>query len=226
MDQKDIFCKEAMDPSHFRVVVFGSARPKPGDALYTEVVHLGAAVADMGFDIVTGGGPGLMEAANVGHQVRAAELREAGVDGHVHSFGINIALPFEQHINPGVKISREHERFSTRLDEFMALANVVVLVPGGVGTMLELFYTWQLVQVKHICNIPIILVGDMWEGLLTWLKDVPMEGGMFSLDDLHVLKHVKNCEEAQEAIQEWHDLFVEKGEEVCLNWKKYGLNGN
>jgi len=222
-NQKDIFCQEAMERGHFRVVVFGSARLEPGDELYEEVYQLGGAIADMGFDIVTGGGPGLMQAANMGHQATAKMLKDSGGDGHVHSFGINIKLPFEQEINPGVKISREHERFSTRLDEFMALANVVVLVPGGVGTMLELFYTWQLIQVKHMCNIPIILVGDMWKGLIEWLKDVPMKEGMLSRKDIHSLKYVANCEEAVDAIQEWHELFSQEGENACLNWKKYEL---
>ena len=223
VNPKDIFCEEAMEPGHFRVVVFGSARPKPGDELYEEVYKLGGAIADAGFDIVTGGGPGLMEAANTGHQSRAKELRAKGLNGHVHSFGINIKLPFEQVINPGVKISREHERFSTRLDEFMSLANVIVLVPGGVGTMLELFYTWQLIQVKHMCNIPIILVGDRWKGLLRWLRDTPMEEGMFTEDDFQILKFVKNCEEAMTAIEEWHELFLESGDSACLNWKKYEI---
>ena len=199
-----------------------------GGLIYYDGANLNAIVGvcrpgDMGFDIVTGGGPGLMQAANMGHQATAKMLKDSGGDGHVHSFGINIKLPFEQEINPGVKISREHERFSTRLDEFMALANVVVLVPGGVGTMLELFYTWQLIQVKHMCNIPIILVGDMWKGLIEWLKDVPMKEGMLSRKDIHSLKYVANCEEAVDAIQEWHELFSQEGENACLNWKKYEL---
>ncbi|MDP4008700.1 MAG: LOG family protein [Candidatus Peregrinibacteria bacterium] len=223
MVQKDIFAEEALDPGHFRVVVFGSSRTVKDSPLFKQVYKFGEVIADMGFDIVTGGGPGVMEAANTGHQDRASELLKAGRNGHVHSFGINIKLPFEQRINPGVKISHEYQRFSARLDEFMSLANVIVIFPGGVGTQLELFYTWQLIQVQHMCHIPIILVGDKWDGLLKWLRDVPMNDGLFTIDDFKMLKCVKDSDEAITAIKKWHKLFVEEGGDVCLNWKKYKI---
>jgi len=204
--------------NRFRVVVFGSARTKPGDPVYEEVFQLGRAIADAGFDVVTGGGPGAMEAANMGHE---SSDNEANVD----SYGINIKLPFEQSVNGGVEIAHEHERFSTRLDEFMSLANIVVITQGGIGTCLELFYTWQLIQVKQMCHIPIVVVGDMWSGLFKWLKEDMLSRGMFSEEDLDVIHFAKDCEEAMEVIHGWYDAWEDLGEGACLNSKVYALKG-
>ncbi len=202
----------------FRVVVFGSARTKPGDESYDEVFKLGKAVADHGFDVVTGGGPGAMEAANLGH---AASVNEAAVD----SYGINIKLPFEQSVNEGVEIAHEHERFSTRLDEFMSLANIVVITQGGIGTMLELFYTWQLIQVKQMSHLPIVVVGDMWNGLFKWLEDDMLSRGMFSEEDLNVIHFAEDCDDAMDAILAWHETWEELGGNDSMDCKKYKLEG-
>ncbi|MBT6068370.1 LOG family protein [Candidatus Peregrinibacteria bacterium] len=204
--------------NRFRVVVFGSARTKPGDSAYEEVFKLGKKIADKGFDVVTGGGPGAMAAANLGH----ADSENEGV---VDSYGINIKLPFEQSVNKGVEIAHEHERFSTRLDEFMSLANVVVITQGGIGTLLELFYTWQLIQVKQMSHIPIVVVGDMWDGLFEWMKRDMLSRGMFSEEDLDVINFADNCEEAIEIIEDWHSKWEELGGDDCLDCKKYKLKG-
>lgn len=204
--------------NRFRVVVFGSARTKPGDPVYEEVFELGKDIADAGWDVVTGGGPGAMQAANMGHEASENE-------DQADSYGINIKLPFEQSVNPGVEIAHEHERFSTRLDEFMSLANVVVITQGGIGTMLELFYTWQLIQVKQMCHIPIIVMGDMWPGLFEWLENDMLSRGMFSPEDLDVIQFAKDGEEAMELIRGWHDAWVELGDGACFNSKMYKLEG-
>ena len=159
-----------------------------------------------------------MEAANLGHE-------SSDNDKNVDSYGINIKLPFEQSVNGGVEIAHEHERFSTRLDEFMALANVVVITQGGIGTCLELFYTWQLIQVNQMCNIPIIVVGDMWDGLFEWLETDMLARGMFSPEDLDVIHFAKDCDEAMEIINDWHDALKELGDGACINWNTYKLNG-
>ncbi len=200
--------------NRFRVVVFGSARSKPGDPIYKEVYELGKAIAEHGFDIVTGGGPGAMEAANLGHSSAANE-------NEVDSFGLNIKLPFEQSINKGVEIAHEHTRFSTRLDEFMSLANIVVVTQGGVGTCLELFYTWQLMQIKQMTHIPIVLVGDMWNGLIDWLEEDVLTRGMFNKEDLNVVHQVKDCNEAIEVIDEWHRAWTELGDKVAYQYNMF-----
>lgn len=199
----------------FRVVVFGSARIKPGDAIYEQVFNIGKAVGAMGADVVTGGGPGLMEAANFGHQEGRKECSTA------HSIGVGIKLPFEESMNKHLDIEEEHEHFSSRLDTFMALSNVVVVTPGGIGTLLELAYTWQLVQVGHICKTPIILVGKMWKDLIQWVKREMVTQGLVSPEDLDFIHIVKNEHEAIALIKETKDMFEDGCYDACLNWEKY-----
>ena len=128
-----------IDVEHFRVTIFGSARLKSDDPRYKQIQSLAKMVAKEGFDVVTGGGAGIMEAANKGHK----EGRKGNKD--IHSFGLNIKLPMEQVANKHLDIKKDFERFSNRLDYFMYLSNIVVVAPGGIGTLLELYYTWQLV---------------------------------------------------------------------------------
>jgi hypothetical protein len=207
---KDIYRK------HFRVAIFGSARIKPGGQLYKNVFNLAKNIGEHGFDIVTGGGPGLMEAANAGH--------ESG-DPHRHadSIGLTIRLPKECKGNSHLEIRKHFNKFSARLDHFMALSNVVVVMPGGIGTCLELFYTWQLTQVKHICPIPIILVGELWEKLLNWVIDYPLRLNYVSPPDLRNIYIAKNNREAFKIIKKAHELFEELGENACLNADQYLL---
>jgi len=140
-----------VNDGRFRVALFGSARIKPEDFVYQEVVELAKRITKDGFDIVTGGGPGAMEAASYGHQL-ATKSDDLG-----KTIGINIQLPFEQHPNKYLDFTETASTFSSRLDTFMLLSHVFVVTPGGIGTLLELFYTWQLMQVGHICKTPIIL---------------------------------------------------------------------
>jgi len=144
----------------YRVAIFGSARAQPGTQVYEEVKRVASAFAGLGCDIVTGGGPGLMQAANEG-------ARAAGAPG---SIGIGIELPFEQGFNPFVEQATEHETFFTRLQHFVMASDAFVVVPGGIGTVLEMLMVWQLLQVGHVRNVPLILAGKMWRGLVDWTR--------------------------------------------------------
>lgn len=202
--------------NEFRVAIFGSARPKPGDPVYQDTYNLAKMIAGLKVDVITGGGPGLMEAASLGH-------KHGDPSGESHSIGINIKLPFEQSVNPGVEIFNEHDRFSTRLDEFMMLSNAAIVMPGGIGTALELFYTWQLIQVHHICAIPLILVGEQWLKLIHWVIDYLLKDGYINSKDLESVICVKTVEDAFKVIEDAKKHYDEVDGDVCLNWKKYGL---
>ena len=162
----------------FTVVIFGSARIQAADQRYQQVYRLAKAVGAQGWDVLTGGGPGLMEAANRG-------VQDGRKDRHVRSLGFNIKLLREQDANRHLDIKRDFHLFSRRLDAFMALADVVVIVPGGVGTLLEFFYTWQLTQARKIDRIPIILLGAMWADFLVWIHHWPLRNQLLSLEDFH-----------------------------------------
>ena len=132
---------------------------------------------------MTGGGPGLMEAANIG-------AKEGNPDSK--SFGLHIDLPFETTPNEHLDVTFHHKKFSSRLDEFMRISHAVVVTPGGIGTILELLYTWQLIQVDHITPRPIILLGDMWDGLVNWMKAEPLKRNLIDESDFDNIKTVKN----------------------------------
>lgn len=203
--------------SDFRVVVFGSARIKQGDKLYDMVYELGEKIGELGADIVTGGGPGLMEAANAGFV--KGDMLDGMQDGH--SIGVRIDLPFEQGHNKHLDIVEHHERFSTRLDAFMTLSNVVIVTPGGIGTALELFYTWQLIQVGHICKTPIILIGKMWKELIKWVEKYQVKEGLVSPEDLDVIHVVNTVDEAVEIVEKTKAAFEDGAYDACLNWEVY-----
>jgi uncharacterized protein (TIGR00730 family) len=145
---------------NYRVTIFGSARLKPDTPAYEGVKQLAAELTKMGCDIVSGGGPGLMQAANEGaHSVEKALHR---------SVGIRVELPFEQEVNPFVGQAYEHRTFFSRLHHFMIVSDAFVVVPGGIGTLLELSLAWQLLQVRKLYNTPLIVVGKMWAELVEW----------------------------------------------------------
>lgn len=209
--------KRKAAPEHFHVCIFGSARIKETDPAYTLVKELSRMIAEEGLDVVTGGGPGLMEAAGKGH-------KEGRVDVDTHSIGLNIKLPREQESNLHLDIKKEFSRFSERLDNFMQLSNVVVVAPGGVGTLLELFYAWQLVQVKHICNIPIILLGDMWPDLIGWIESWPLKHGLLNSDDLNSLFLARKSDEAMKIIRKAFEEYKKGGDDFCLTYDKYSID--
>jgi uncharacterized protein (TIGR00730 family) len=158
----------------YRVTVFGSARVDPDHWVYAAVRDLAAELTRLGCDIVTGGGPGLMRAANEG-------VKLADPDGTLgKSVGIRVELPFEQEVNSFVTESFEHKTFFTRLHHFVLVSDAFVVTPGGVGTVLEMLMVWQLLQVRHLQGTPLLLAGHFWDGLLDWARgqmlrpDVPL----------------------------------------------------
>ena len=180
----------------YRVAIFGSARARPGTFVYDEVKRLAAAFAAMGCDIVTGGGPGLMQAANEG-------ARDAGAPG---SMGIGIELPFEQAVNPFVEQAFEHQTFFTRLQHFVIASDVFVVVPGGIGTVLETMMIWQLLQVRHVDDAPLILVGKMWKGLIEWTNTVMLDPllELANPGDLQIPRCLDTADEAIAVVSDLH----------------------
>ena len=178
----------SMETEFYRVCIFGSARIKPDSELYQQAYRLASELSKRGVDIVTGGGPGLMEAAN-------KASKDVGQKGR--SIGLPIELPFESDANSHLDVKLHHRRFSSRLDEFMRISHAIVVTPGGIGTVLELFYTWQLMQVNHINPRPIILMGDMWDDLLDWMKEWPLAEHLMSETDFD---HITVCRTVEEVM--------------------------
>lgn len=181
----------------YRVTIFGSARARPGTFVYDEVKRLAEALAAMDCDIVTGGGPGLMQAANEG----AASSARAGSD---RSLGIRVDLPFEQEVNPFVQQGFEHGTFFTRLHHFVLVSDAFVVVPGGIGTALEALMVWQLLQVRHLKDTPLILVGKMWAGLVDWAREnmLSFKPPLADAGDMNIPRCVDNADEAIALIRE------------------------
>ena len=173
--------------NYYRVSIFGSARLKPDTKEYSQIYQLAKKLAKNNVDIVTGGGPGLMEAANAGAKDGSSESK---------SFGLHVDLPFETSPNGHLDVTYHHKKFSSRLDEFMRISNAVIVAPGGIGTVLELMYTWQLIQVGHITARPIILIGTMWPGLLKWMKSEVLKKELISNSDFDNILIVEHAEEA------------------------------
>jgi hypothetical protein len=175
---------------HYRVTIFGSARIRPGSVAYDQVKHLAARLAAMECEIVTGGGPGLMQAANEG----AASVP----GGTERSIGIRVELPFEQEVNPFVGQVYEHRTFFSRLHHFMIVSDAFVVVPGGIGTLLELAMAWQLLQVRKLPGTPLVLIGAMWPDLVEWTRRAMLsEGGaLANPEDLEIPTCVGSADEA------------------------------
>jgi uncharacterized protein (TIGR00730 family) len=188
---------------HYRVSIFGSSRIRRGDPIYDEVKKLSYELAHMGIDIVTGGGPGLMEAANSG-------AIEGQIESHARSFGLAIHLPSEEQSNPFVDKVFRHRTFFSRLHHFVRLSSAFIVMPGGIGTALELFMVWQLLQVKHMKEHPVILVGTMWTGLIEWIRETMVSRGLVSPPDLDVVSVVSSSLEAIPIIRASYDRY--KGE--------------
>ena len=155
---------------NYRVTIFGSARLKPGSVAYENVKKLAAELTRMGCDIMSGGGPGLMQAANEG----ALSVDPKALH---RSVGIRVDLPFEQAVNPFVGQAYEHRTFFSRLHHFMIISDAFVIVPGGIGTLLELSLAWQLLQVRKLYNTPLVFVGKMWADLVEWGRKTMLKKG-------------------------------------------------
>ena len=183
----------------YRVCIFGSARIKPDSHYYNQVKDLAFQLASRGADIVTGGGPGLMEAANLGAKLASTQSR---------SFGLPIDLPFETDANSHLDVKYQHRRFSSRLDEFMRMSHAVVITPGGIGTLLELFFTWQLLQVKHIPERPVFLLGKTWwQGFIDWLKTAALKERLVDQEDINRLIIVDSVDEIMNHLEPFIKAF-------------------
>jgi uncharacterized protein (TIGR00730 family) len=181
----------------YRVSIFGSARLKPESSLYKGVRHLASELTIMGCDIVTGGGPGLMQAANEGSV-------NADPTDITQSIGIRVDLDYEQNVNPFVEQVYQHRTFFSRLHHFVLVSDAFVVVPGGVGTALEALMIWQLLQVRKLHDTPLIMVGSMWSELVDWAEK-NMVNGEFPLAepiDMKIPRCVDNFEEAVALLRE------------------------
>jgi uncharacterized protein (TIGR00730 family) len=168
------------------VAVFGSARTQRDDPYYEQGVALGAALAREGFAVITGGGPGAMEAANQG----AAEA--GGI-----SVGLGIELPFEQGMNDHVNLGVNFRYFFARKTMFVKYAQGFAVLPGGMGTFDELFEAVTLAQTRKVTSFPIVLIGvDYWSGLLAWLRETVLSTNRISQADLDMLQVTDDVEEA------------------------------
>jgi uncharacterized protein (TIGR00730 family) len=181
----------------YRVTIFGSARAKPGSPPYEETKRAAAALAAMGCDIITGGGPGLMQAANEG---------AAAAPERAQSVGIRVELPFEQNVNAFVSQAFEHRTFFTRLHQFVLTSDAYIVAPGGIGTVLETMMIWQLLQVRHLQGAPLILVGRMWPGFVEWAREAMLsyDPPLANADDFTIPHCVDGADEAIQIIGEHH----------------------
>jgi uncharacterized protein (TIGR00730 family) len=179
------------------VSVFGSARTPVGTHWYNEARVFGKIMSAEGFSIITGGGPGIMEAVNLG-------ASETGAN----SVGVGIELPFESSMNPYVSTGITCRYFFTRKVMFLKYAQAFVIFPGGLGTLDELFETLTLAQTGHSPKFPIILVGsDYWSGLIDWLKDTVHESKKMSAEDFDLFRLVDTAVEAKDKIMEFHEKY-------------------
>jgi uncharacterized protein (TIGR00730 family) len=184
----------------YRVTIFGSARVDPSHWVYAAVRDTAAELTRLGCDIITGGGPGLMQAANEG-------VKLANPIGSLQkSMGIRIELPFEQDVNAFVTEAFEHKTFFTRLHHFVLVSDAFIVTPGGIGTVLEMLMVWQLLQVRHLHNTPLILAGHFWDGLLDWAKAAMLRPDfpMISPEDLTIPQVVPDGPSILGVIREHH----------------------
>jgi uncharacterized protein (TIGR00730 family) len=177
------------------VTIFGSARVREGDAIYEQARDVARRFAERGWAVVTGGGPGVMEAANRGAK-----------DGDGLSIGFNIELPHEQRGNPYVDIQVTFRHFYARKTMFVKAAEGFVVFPGGFGTADELFEALTLIQTGKVLNFPVVLVdADYWEELLTWVRNELLADGMISPDDLKLLHVTDDLDDAVERVLECYE---------------------
>jgi uncharacterized protein (TIGR00730 family) len=181
---------EALAEVRPAVSIFGSARTKPDHPYYKLTVDTARLLSDAGFAVISGGGPGIMEAANIGAHAGASP-----------AVGLNIELPHEQHGNPYQDISLKFRHFFARKVAFVKYANAFVMMPGGFGTLDEFTEVLTLIQTNKSRDMPVILVGSkFWSGLLAWMKDTLLTEGMISAKDLDLIKLVDEPQQVVDAI--------------------------
>lgn len=202
---------ERLAPIRPAVSIFGSARTPPDSAYYKLTEIIARKLSDAGFAVVSGGGPGVMEAANKG-----------AFFGKSPSVGLNIQLPHEQHNNPYQDVSQTFRHFFARKVMFVKSSSAYVIMPGGFGTMDELMEVLTLVQTGKIRRIPIILVGSaFWRGLLGWIKDTLVVEGMIDPADAELIQAIDEPDEVVTAIFDYYEtrqfVSVAKDQEILLN---------
>jgi uncharacterized protein (TIGR00730 family) len=176
------------------VTVFGTARSKPGDPVYTAADQIAADLVGRGFSIITGGGPGVMEAANHG-------ARNSGGT----SVGLNIELPMEQQGNQFTTLTVRFRYFFVRKVMLVKYATAFVLMPGGFGTMDELWETLTLIQTRKIRPFPVVLFGSAyWRGMIDWLRNSMLEAGYIDAHDLNLFQVVDDPRHVGDLIEEWY----------------------
>ncbi len=181
------------------VSIFGSARLKPENKYYKLAEEIAEKITKLGFGIITGGGPGIMEAGNKG-----------AFQANGKSIGLNIELPFEQHFNPYINkaYSIDFDYFFVRKVIFVKYSQGFVVMPGGFGTLDELTEAITLIQTNKIGRFPIVLVGsDYWKGLLDWFKNTLLIEGMISENDLNLYRVVDTADEAVAHIKAFYDKY-------------------
>lgn len=186
------------------IAIFGSARIRPDNPYYEDARALGRMLSEAGFAVITGGGPGIMEAANRGaHEAKGL------------SIGCNIELPFEQSQNPYLNLSINFRYFFVRKTMFVKYSNGFVIFPGGFGTLDELFESLTLVQTHKINRFPIVLYGSTyWSGLLEWIEGTQLEAGVISPEDLNLLI-------VTDSLEETRDILVDCYNTRCwTTWKR------
>jgi len=189
---------EALHGTRLGVSVFGSARTLPGHPVYEQARALGRGLAEAGFTVITGGGPGAMEGANRG-------AHEAGG----RSIGLNIELPFEQHMNEYVDLELDFHYFFTRKVMFVRYAHAFVALPGGFGTLDELFEALTLIQTGKVRYFPVILFGsDYWCGLIDWVRARLVGEGTISPEDLDL---IEICDDVDRVVAKVHDAARTQG---------------
>jgi uncharacterized protein (TIGR00730 family) len=184
------------------VSIFGSARTRIADEFYDDAVRTAKLLGESGFAIITGGGPGIMEAANKGAK-----------EGAALSIGCNIELPFEQAINPYLDKAMTFRYFFVRKLMFVKYSEAFVTFPGGFGTLDELFGALVLIQTKKISDFPVILYGrQYWAGLVHWLREVVLIANNITQEDVDSIHVVDTPEEVRDIVVAYHESAVKKGE--------------
>ncbi|OCK50538.1 Rossman fold protein, TIGR00730 family [Chryseobacterium sp. CBo1] len=181
------------------VSIFGSARLKPESKYYQMAVEIAEKITKIGFGVITGGGPGIMEAGNKG-----------AFNAQGKSIGLNIDLPFEQHFNPYINkmYSLNFDYFFVRKVMFVKYSQGFIVMPGGFGTLDEFTEALTLIQTNKIGRFPIVLVGtEFWSGLLDWFKETLLHEGMISSDDLDLYRVVDTADEAVAHIKAFYDKY-------------------
>jgi uncharacterized protein (TIGR00730 family) len=173
------------------VSIFGSARIQPGEETYEKTVLIARKLAENGFHIITGGGPGIMEAGNKGAK-----------EGGGQSIGLKIQLPLEQECNPFATVKLDFKYFFVRKVMFVKYAQAYVGMPGGFGTLDEIFEALTLIQTKRIKPFPVVLVGsEYWKGLLKWIKDTLLQRKLVSPEDLDLVTLLDDPDEVVRTIK-------------------------